>query len=77
MVTGLNDPVNYHGTITTINELDKLGLITYKMVENFHTKRGVFTKYFADIKNDNPDIMSGYEIGKFAYLSKTGQKIEI
>lgn len=77
MTVKLNDPVNYNGQTTTINDLDKLGLITFVKVENFHTKRGVFTKYFANIKNDNPDIKSGYEIGKFAYMSKTGGIIKI
>lgn len=78
MIVKLNDLVKYDSRVTTINELDKQGLIEFKKVENFHTKRGIFTKYFADIKTDTKGRISiGWEISKFAYLSKTGEEIII
>ena len=78
MRTKLNEPVNNAGEITTINELDKRGLIFFEKSERFQTKRGISTKYFAVVKGTDTKegIRSGWEIGKTAYLSKTKQAIE-
>lgn len=73
MTVKLSDLVRYNDEITTINELDKRGLINYVKIDNFQTKRGTSIKYFADIKTDG----QGWEIGKLAYLSKTKQEISI
>jgi hypothetical protein len=67
MTTKLTDLVRNEGEITTIEELDARGLITYKEVKNFQTKRSVGTKYFAEIR----ETKEGWEIGKLAYLSRT------
>ena len=67
----LNDRVNHNGKITTIDQLDKEGLIEFEKVDNFcsrRTKTGMTTKYFANIKGTK----SGWEIGNMAYLSRTG-----
>ena len=69
----LSDLVRYNNEITTINELDKKGLIQYTQIDSFQTKRGITIKYFADIKEDG----QGWEISKLAYLSKTKQEIII
>lgn len=69
----LNDLVNHDGHITTIDQLDQDGLIVYEQVDNFgskKTKNGLTTKYFATIMG----IKSGWEIGKKAYLSRTGTR---
>ena len=78
MRTKLNEPVNNAGEITTINELDKRGLIFFEKSERFQTKRGISTKYFAVVKGTDTKegIRSGWEIGKTAYLSKTKQAID-
>lgn len=69
--TKLTDLVHHEGEITTIAELDKRGLITYRKVDNFYKRKG--TVYFADIKG----TMDGWEIGKLAYQSRTGQHITL
>lgn len=75
-IVKINDKVRYNGRITTIEELDKEGLIEYEECNNFYSSRtasGTTTKYFANIKEDG----TGWEIGKTAYLSRTGQKDKI
>lgn len=75
-VVKMNDKVRYNGKITTIEELDKEGLIEYEECNNYYSRRsasGTTTKYFANIKEDG----TGWEIGKTAYLSRTGQKDKI
>lgn len=75
-VVKINDKVRYNGRITTIEELDKEGLIEYEECNNFYSSRtasGTTTKYFANIK----EAGTGWEIGKTAYLSRTGQKDKI
>ena len=72
MVVKMKDPVRNEGEITTIDELDKRGLIDFKEVKNFWGGRKQSTKYFADIKGTT----EGWEIGKLAYLSRTGIKVE-
>lgn len=75
MVVKINDKVRHNGKITTINQLDKDGIIEFKKTDNFAsriTKTGFTTKYFADIKGTN----TGWEIGKIAYLSRTGVEIK-
>lgn len=73
MVVKMKDPVRNEGEITTIDELDKRGLIDFKEVKNFWSGRKHTTKYFADIKGTN----EGWEIGKLGYLGRTGRKIEV
>lgn len=71
MTVKLNDRVNHDGRITTIDQLDKEGLVEFEKVDNFcsrRTKTGMTTKYFANIKGTK----SGWEIGKIAYLSRIG-----
>lgn len=67
LITRLKDPVCNDGEVTTIDELDKHGMIEFRKVEHFHKRKGV--TYFADIKGTS----DGWEIGKMAYLSRTGQ----
>ena len=72
----LNDPVHdLEGNVTTINELDKQGKITYEFIPKFHsgTRNDPSPKYFATFKG----TMSSFEIGKTAYESKTGKTVEI
>ncbi len=70
MVVRMKDSVRHDGEITTIDDLDKRGLIDFKEVENFCTGRKLTTKYFADIKGTT----EGWEIGKLAYLSRMGKE---
>jgi hypothetical protein len=67
MVTRIKDLVRNDGEITTIEELDKKGLIEYHEARNFLSRGKVMTKYFADIKGTR----DGWEIGKLAFLSRT------
>lgn len=72
----ISDRVRYNDRITTIEELDREGLIEYEECNNYYSRRtasGTTTKYFANIKGEN----YGWEIGKTAYLSRTGQKDKI
>ena len=73
MVVRMKDPVRNEGEITTIDELGKRGFIDFKEVKNFWSGRKHSTKYFADVKGTT----SGWEIGKLAYLSRTGRKVEV
>jgi len=76
-VVKINDKIRYNSRITTLEELDKEGLIEYEECNNYYSRRtasGVTTKYFANLKEDNS---IGWEIGKTAYLSRTGQKDKI
>ena len=68
MVVKLKDPVRHNGEITTIDELDRRGLIEFHKAENFYSPRAkkLTTKYFADIKGTT----EGWEIGKLAYQSR-------
>ena len=72
MVVKMKDPVRHEGEITTIDELDKRGLIEFKEVKNFHTGRKSIIAYFADIKGTE----EGGQIGKLAYLSRMKKKVE-
>jgi len=72
MTVKMKDPVRHEGEVTTIDDLDKKGLIEFKEVKNFWTGRKIATKHFADIKGTT----EGWEIGKLAYLSRTGRKVE-
>jgi hypothetical protein len=70
MVVKIKDLVRNEGEITTIEELDKEGLIEYPEVKNFLNRGKVMTKYFANIKGTK----EGWEIGKLAYFNRTKQK---
>jgi hypothetical protein len=72
MVTRIKDLVRNEGEITTIEELDKKGLIEYREEENFLSRGKLMTKYFADIKGTT----EGWEIGKLAYLSRTKANVK-
>lgn len=69
MVTKIKDPVRNGNEITTIETLDKKGLIEYREVKNFWSGKRMRTAYFADIKGTK----EGWEIGKLAFLSRTKQ----
>ena len=73
MTVRMKDPVRHEGEITTIDELDKRGLIEFKEEKNFHTGRRSIIAYFADIKGTE----EGWQIGRLAYLSRTGRKVEM
>jgi len=76
MIAKMTDKVRYNEGITTIPELDALGLIEFKQEDNIYSKRtasGVCTKYFASLK----DSGGCWEISKTSYLSRTGQKEKI
>ena len=76
MTTKFTDYVRHDGQITTINELDKQGLIEYEVCDNFYSSRtasGKTTKHFANIKGTT----LGWEISKTNYLVRTGQKDKI
>lgn len=82
-MTGLNQLVRLeNGEITTVNDLDKKGLIKYEVSEMTGKKRNgerrTVTKYHAVII---PTITENgatvIEISKFAYFSKTNQKNRI
>jgi len=73
MVVRIKDLVRNDGEITTIAELDGKGLIEYREANNFLSRGKVTTKYFAEIKGTK----EGWEIGKFAFLSRTKQKVKI
>lgn len=63
--TRMKDLIRHEGEITTIDELDKKGMIEFKKVDHFYKRNG--TVYFADIKGTT----DGWEIGKMAYISRT------
>lgn len=67
MVTRMKDPVRNENKITTIDALDKRGLIEYHEVKSFWGGRRMRIAYFADIKGTT----EGWEIGKMAFLSRT------
>lgn len=69
----LSDPVRHEGEITTISDLDKRGMITFHKSDRFFGGKTIREAYFADIKGTS----AGWEIGKLAYLSRTGQKVEV
>ena len=68
----LNEEINFDGIITTINELDKQGKITYQKreMESKRTASSISVRYFAEIKDTNYSC----EITKYAYVSKTKEK---
>ena len=65
-ITRMKDLVRHGDEITTIDKLDKRGLIEFKKATHFYNRKGAV--YFADIKGTT----DGWEIGKMAYLSRTG-----
>lgn len=72
MVTRIKDLVRNDGETTTIEELDKRGLIEYTEVKNFLSRGKLMTKYFANIKALTVgDSSEGWEIGKMAFQSRT------
>lgn len=73
MVTKINDLIRYGGEITTLDKLDREGLIEYREAKNFFGGKKVRTAYFADIKGTS----EGWEIGKTAYQSRTHAPITI
>lgn len=78
MVTRMKDLVRNDGEITTIEELDKRGLIEYHKAENFLSRGKIVTKYFANIKALTVgDTSEGWEIGKTAFQSRTHTPITI
>jgi len=69
----LNQPVRYNGKITTIAELADQCKIEFKEVKSFFGGRKMKTAYFADIKGTT----EGWEINKFAYLSRKGKHCKV
>ena len=66
MRTKMNDPVRLpDGSVSTIGELALQGRITFRRIENFTTRKGTSTRFFADIAPDE-----GWEISKYAYRQK-------
>jgi hypothetical protein len=68
--------VNNDGTITTPAELLDSGKAYVEKAENFHaprSKKGYCTKYFVTLVGDDPDVSSGWEIGKMAYESRASK----
>jgi hypothetical protein len=67
------------GEVATIAALADRGLIEFRKVERFHSPRspnGHRVAYFADMRGTgNGGVTSGWEIGKLAYLSRTGQDV--
>ena len=63
------------GKISTLGELADAGQIEFRKVNRFQaTSKGkIRAAYFADIKG----TQSGWEIGKLAYQSRTGQEITV
>lgn len=64
--------------VSTISDLAAQGRIMWERVDNWSSRRsstGVRTAYFANLK-DSPD-RAGWEISKFAYLSRTGQPVHV
>lgn len=79
MTIKLNQPVRVSDTeVSTIADLDAQGRIEWTKTDNWRARRsatGVRTAYFADLKGD-PN-KAGWEVGKTAWLSRTGRKDEI
>lgn len=71
MITKLTDLVRNEGEITTIEELDKRGLIKYRYSPVFGAKK-TREAYFADIG----DTQEGWEISKAIYTKKINARIE-
>ena len=62
------------GEVCTLGTFADRGLIEFREIGNFHVRGGNTRKaYFADIKG----TMNGWEIGKLAYLSRTGQAVQV
>ncbi len=67
--SGLNTPITYNGQVTTINELDRRGLIAYSKTDNWAVRGKDCgpgrsrTAYFADLNNG----LGSWEITKTAY----------
>ena len=66
--TRMKDPIRNEGEITTLDELDKRGMIEFRKVEHFYNRKGAV--YFADVKGTT----DGWEIGEVAYQSRTRAK---
>ena len=73
----LTDPVQLGGEVTTIARLAAEGRIVFRSFEVTCRKRlgerRTRIAYFADLK-DSP-TGEGWEIGKLAFLSRTGQEV--
>jgi hypothetical protein len=67
-ITRLNQPIRGpNDEITTINKLDKRGLIEYRKVDDFHFgKYRIGVGYFAYFKGTT----TGFEISETVYLNK-------
>lgn len=63
-----------NGEITSLTELADNNMLDFRQIDNFHGDRSYGTKYFADLKGDEGN---GWEITKFAYLSRIGRESEI
>jgi hypothetical protein len=70
MTTKLTDLVRNNEEITTIEELDKRGLITYRHSPVFGAKK-TREAYFAEIG----DTREGWEISKAIYMKKINARI--
>lgn len=84
MTTRLSDPVRIvsTGEVTTIAKLAEQGRIRWSVCDRFYSPRsklGYRTAYFADLagSEDEDGDRTGWEIGKTAYLSRTGQEVEL
>ena len=76
MTTKLNDLVRTpDGEVTTISALDDRGMIAFEAVERFAARASSKPRkaYFASMKG----TLAGWEIGKMAYLSRTGQTVTL
>lgn len=85
MKTSMTQPVRVASTgeVTTLAQLAAQGRLRFT-ADKMETKkrageRHIVTRYFADlIEADAPGgVSSGWEIGATAYLSRTGQAINI
>ena len=61
----LDQPVIYKGLVTTIAQLDDMGMIEWRKSDRFHSSRGsgIRTAYFADVRGTT----EGWEVSKYAY----------
>lgn len=70
----INDPVEYNGKVTTIDELDSQGLIEFieEKAMSKRAKSGETIKYYAWLRG----LGNGWEIGKMAYNSRMKKQSE-
>lgn len=77
----LNQPtlISETGEVVTIAALLDAGRASLEVIENVHAPRardGVRTLYFANLLDEHgEETGTGWEIGKAAYLSRTGQDV--